>query len=113
MNDRESEILTAIGAKVAQARHARGVTQEALAEQLGIAPQTIRRIERGRTGMTVSRLLALADALGVPLLEFFDGVEHEPSEPVWDVHETAVVTAWRGVEEERRELLMKVMRAFG
>lgn len=44
----------------------------ALAARSGLSANALSMIERGRTSPTVSTLYKLADALGVPITEFFD-----------------------------------------
>ncbi|KIX78815.1 hypothetical protein SF23_04405 [Streptomyces sp. MBRL 10] len=58
-----------IGARIRAARTDAGLTQEALAERVGVDNKTIHRVEYGTSDPTLSLLLRLADALGVPLPE--------------------------------------------
>ncbi|WP_030659693.1 MULTISPECIES: helix-turn-helix domain-containing protein [Streptomyces] len=58
-----------IGARIRAARTDAGLTQEALAERVGIDNKTVHRIEYGTSDPTLSVLLRMADALGVPLTE--------------------------------------------
>lgn len=55
----------ALGQRVAAARRASGLTQTQLAEQLGIAQQTIAHYEMGRLRVAVALLPPMARALGV------------------------------------------------
>lgn len=55
----------ALGQRVAAARKASGLTQTQLAEQLGIAQQTIAHYEMGRLRVAVALLPPMARALGV------------------------------------------------
>lgn len=57
----------AIGARLRDARNAAGHSQERLAELVGLDRKTVHRIEYGITDPTLSMLLKLADACGVPL----------------------------------------------
>ncbi len=54
-----------IGANVSRARLRAGLTQEKLAEAADVDLRFLQRVERGRTNLSVSVLIALADALGV------------------------------------------------
>lgn len=56
--------LQRFGANVRAARHARGWTQEELAERTGLAPVQVSRIERGRREIRLGTLLRLLHALG-------------------------------------------------
>lgn len=50
-----------VGLSIAKRRMATGLTQEYVAEQLGIGVEAVSRIERGVVQPTISRLLELAD----------------------------------------------------
>ncbi len=108
----EHQLRKAIGRRVAQLRAARKVTQEQLAERVGAATQTIRRIERGRTTPPLGRLLAIASALGVQLIDLFEGADAAVPPPTWDTEEARVVELWRATPADQRPLLVEVMERF-
>jgi len=54
----------ALGAEVASARRAGGLTQVALAERSGVDQAEISRLERGASNPTVTTLVRLSSALG-------------------------------------------------
>lgn len=58
-------IVRRVGHRIAELRAARGWTQEAFAERLGVSPQYIRAVERGSENLTLGTLVALADELHV------------------------------------------------
>ncbi|WP_312687664.1 helix-turn-helix domain-containing protein [Brevundimonas nasdae] len=60
-----------IGANLKRLRKARGLSQEALAGESGLAMRHLGRIERGEGNPTVAVLGKLADVLGVHPAEFF------------------------------------------
>jgi transcriptional regulator with XRE-family HTH domain len=60
-----------IGALVRRARARRGLTQEELAGRVGLAVQSLCRIERGRALPSVSTLAALVRELGLPVGPLF------------------------------------------
>ena len=49
-------------------RRSRGLTQEGLAEKLGVTPRYLAGIERGERNLTLDSVDALAEQLGVPPL---------------------------------------------
>lgn len=53
------------GLALQQARMARGMTQTALARELGVPQSTISALESGKSTIYVRRLLALARATGI------------------------------------------------
>jgi ribosome-binding protein aMBF1 (putative translation factor) len=57
-------VISNIGRRIAELRVARGWTQEAFAEVLGMATQNVARIEQGRADFRVTTLVRLATALG-------------------------------------------------
>ncbi len=61
-----------LGERIKTTRTALGLTQEALAETLGLAPQTISKWERGESMPDAALLPDLADALGLSLDKLFD-----------------------------------------
>ncbi|WP_234431797.1 helix-turn-helix domain-containing protein [Streptomyces sp. NRRL S-241] len=67
--DRALDRRRVIGARIRAARTDARLTQEALAEAVGIDSKTVHRIEYGLSDPRLSVLLDLADALGVPLVE--------------------------------------------
>jgi transcriptional regulator with XRE-family HTH domain len=52
-----------IGARLAAARKARGISQGWLAKRIGVSVGTVQAYEHGRARITVERLEALAEAL--------------------------------------------------
>jgi putative transcriptional regulator len=61
------------GARVAQARHSAGLSQQTLAERVGTARSTIARIEIGMTTPTLDLALALSRELGQTVEALFGG----------------------------------------
>jgi transcriptional regulator with XRE-family HTH domain len=72
---------TSVGARIRDLRQARGISARALAATLGISPSAVSQIERGVMQPSVSRLIAITDALGVPLVAAFDPASGRPTEP--------------------------------
>lgn len=60
-----------LGARIRAARQAREVSLEKAAEQTGIHPNHLQRIETGRANVTIATLVALSVALDVPLEQLF------------------------------------------
>jgi len=65
----DKAFFVALGQKVAQLRKEHGLTQQALAEQLGIAQQTLAHYEGARLRVPASMLPQLANILGQPVDE--------------------------------------------
>lgn len=75
------EPSASVGARIRDLRQARGLSARALAKTLGISPSAVSQIERGVMQPSVSRLIAITDALGVPLVAAFDPASDRPVEP--------------------------------
>lgn len=63
----EKEFARSLGRAIADARRAKGLTQEKLADVIGIEQESISRLERGVTLPSLSRLMRIADVLAVPI----------------------------------------------
>ncbi|WP_123070295.1 helix-turn-helix domain-containing protein [Massilia aurea] len=57
-------IRKTIGLAISNARQNAGLTQEDVAERLGIGPEAVSRLERGIGSITAERLVVLADMFG-------------------------------------------------
>lgn len=60
-----SSLKSTLGAQVREVRRSRGLTQEALAEQLDVTPRYLAGVERGERNLTLDSVDALAKQLGV------------------------------------------------
>lgn len=60
-----------VGARIAQRRAALGLSQQGLAERLGISPQQIQKYEAGTNRVSVSRLHRIATVLATSTAGFF------------------------------------------
>lgn len=65
VNTKDERFFKELGARVAQARKDQELTQQQLAEQLGIAQQTLAHYEVGRLRIPASMLPTLAQMLGL------------------------------------------------
>lgn len=72
-----------IGEKVKFRRQDVGMSQERLAEILGVSYQQVQRYESGRNKISVERVQEIAQALSVPVMYFFE-IDKTPtvSDPV-------------------------------
>ncbi len=65
MDPRLATLLLYIAANVRQIRSKRGLTQEALAEAVGVDLRFIQKVESGKASVSLGTLVALAEALAV------------------------------------------------
>ncbi|PHR92412.1 MAG: transcriptional regulator [Robiginitomaculum sp.] len=74
-----SDIDLYVGKRLRRRRRLLGLTQQALAEQVGIRFQQIQKYECGANRVSASRLFELSEALSVPVQHFYEGLsEHDP-----------------------------------
>lgn len=73
MKTKDDAFFRELGTRIAQGRKARGLTQVQLAEQLGIAQQTLAHYEVGRVRIVASMLPLMADILDVSVDELLTG----------------------------------------
>jgi transcriptional regulator with XRE-family HTH domain len=66
-----SQVEKLLGERVAALRREAGLTQAGLAEAIGVATETISRLERGATMPSLARLEDVARALAIDLHELF------------------------------------------
>jgi len=69
--EQPTEVERRLGDRVASLRQATGLTQAQLAKRLGVAVETISRLERGSVVPSLQRLVRLAEVLAVELAELF------------------------------------------
>jgi transcriptional regulator with XRE-family HTH domain len=64
-------IDVAVGARIRLARKTLGLSQQALAESVGITFRQIQKYERGANRVSASMLVKIAHTLGTPVAELF------------------------------------------
>lgn len=63
-----------VGWRIRQRRRSLGLSQTALANQLGLTFQQVQKYERGFNRVSASKLYEIAKILSVPLADFFEGL---------------------------------------
>ena len=71
-----------VGLRIRMRRKEMGVSQERLAEALGITFQQVQKYERGANRVSASKLWEIAAALKTPVAYFFDGLSAPEDQPV-------------------------------
>lgn len=64
-----------VGARIRMRRRILGVSQERLAEDLGLTFQQVQKYERGANRVSASKLYEIAKSLQSPVDYFFEGLE--------------------------------------
>ncbi|KCV80969.1 DNA-binding protein [Actibacterium atlanticum] len=111
-----------VGKRVRHRRWMVGMTQQQLAEQVGIKFQQIQKYETGMNRISASRLWDIADALDVPVSFFFEGlsgkVEAEggaeglPADILSDKEALELVRSYYAIPENQRRRLFELARVL-
>ena len=80
-------VLEQLGARIAQLRRDQGLTQEMLAQRMGVSPQAVSKWERGLACPDVVYLDDLATVLDVGIDELLTGASPPASHPDSAPHE--------------------------
>lgn len=92
-----ASLAKTIGANLLAARLGAGLSQRAVAERVGVSCAAVSNWERASGEISAANLLAVSDALGVPLLWLLgrdaDGDDDAAYRAGWDDCEAAVTRA--------------------
>jgi transcriptional regulator with XRE-family HTH domain len=75
------EIDRRVGARIRARRILLGLTQQQLAELIGVTYQQAHKYERGINRISAGRLYEIARVLNLPVSHFFEDIEETPSRP--------------------------------
>ena len=110
-----------VGKRVRHRRWLIGMTQQQLAEQVGIKFQQLQKYETGANRISASRLWDIAEALGVPVSFFFEGIEDEtkesatkmlPADVLSDKEALDLVRSYYAIPENQRRRLFELARVL-
>lgn len=111
-----------VGKRVRHRRWLIGMTQQQLAEQVGIKFQQIQKYETGANRISASRLWDIADALDVPVSFFFEGLDdvHKeegersevPADLMGDKEALDLVRSYYAIPENQRRRLFELARVL-
>ncbi|MDH5798348.1 MAG: helix-turn-helix domain-containing protein [Paracoccaceae bacterium] len=109
-----------VGKRVRHRRWMVGMTQQQLAEKVGIKFQQIQKYETGMNRISASRLWDIADALDVPVSFFFEGIEDSntavtgtvPGDVMADKEAMELVRSYYAIPENQRRRLFELARVL-
>ncbi len=81
ISTRVQDIDRHVGARIRESRIMLGLTQQQLADLIGVTYQQAHKYERGINRVSAGRLYQIARALGVSVGTFFEGLEEPQSKP--------------------------------
>jgi transcriptional regulator with XRE-family HTH domain len=79
---RTQDIDRHVGARVRERRIMLGLTQQQLADLIGVTYQQAHKYERGINRVSAGRLFEIARVLSVPVSYFFEGLDNQSGRPV-------------------------------
>ncbi len=111
-----------VGKRIRQRRWLVGMTQQRLAELVGIKFQQIQKYETGANRVSASRLWDIADALEVDVAFFFEGLKSDtgdnhkndaiPDDMMGDKEAMDLVRSYYAIPENQRRRLFELARVL-
>ena len=111
-----------VGKRVRHRRWLVGMTQQQLAEKVGIKFQQVQKYETGMNRVSASRLWDISDALDVPVSFFFDGLADNknkaetnseiPLDLMADKEALELVRSYYSMPENQRRRLFDLARVL-
>lgn len=88
-----------IGEVIKRLRKAKGFSQMELAEKIGITYQQLQKYEKGKSKITVERLIDIAKALEVPLSVILSEIHRENNIETYSVEEVIFLEHLRKISD--------------
>lgn len=111
-----------VGKRIRHRRWLVGITQQQLAEAVGIKFQQIQKYETGMNRVSASRLWDIAEALSVPVSFFFEGLGDDtaesgegrelPKDILKDKEALELVRSYYAIPETQRRRLFELARVL-
>ena len=110
-----------VGKRIRHRRWMVGMTQQQLAELVGIRFQQIQKYETGMNRVSASRLWDISEALSVPIDFFFEGLESGmedadpavlPGDILADKEALELVRSYYAIPENQRRRLFELARVL-
>jgi transcriptional regulator with XRE-family HTH domain len=79
---RTQDVDRHVGARIRERRIMLGLTQQQLADLIGVTYQQAHKYERGINRVSAGRLFEIARVLSVPVTYFFEGLDEDSSRQV-------------------------------
>lgn len=97
-----------LGARIKELRKGKGLSQDTLAEQVGIDTKYLSRLEVGRSYPSLDTLERVADALGVELKDFFEFAHADDPKEL----KGTLTTLTKRLSDAQLRIAVKVLRAI-
>jgi transcriptional regulator with XRE-family HTH domain len=99
-----------VGARIRERRIMLGLTQQQLAEMIGVTYQQAHKYERGINRVSAGRLFEIARVLNAPITYFYEGLGESLPEP--KEHDRARLAALAGVAKIRSQGVLAAVAAL-
>ncbi|GEO82445.1 helix-turn-helix domain-containing protein [Pararhodospirillum oryzae] len=112
---RASDADRHVGRRIRERRVMLGLSQQQMADMIGVTYQQAHKYERGINRISAGRLYEIAQVLGVPVNFFFDGLDQEEEGPVSARQRMCLELARNFVmiqNDRHREALTQMARAL-
>lgn len=97
-----------IGEIIKKVRKAKGVSQMKLAEDIGITYQQVQKYEKGKSKITVERLVDISKALDVPAYLFL--IEEEDGTRIFSYEDVIFIELFKKISDKSlREAFIKIL----
>lgn len=115
---------THVGKRIRQRRWLIGMTQQKLADMVGIKFQQIQKYETGANRVSASRLWDIGEAMGVPVSFFFEGLNEDakadapndatqaPPDMLGDKEAMDLIRSYYAIPENQRRRLFELARVL-
>ena len=105
-----------VGTRIRHQRWMVGMTQQQLAEKVGIKFQQVQKYETGMNRVSASRLWDIAETLGVSISFFFDGIDGGkpavPADLMADKEAAELVRSYFAIPEAQRRRLFDLAKVL-
>jgi len=110
-----------VGKRVRHRRWLVGMSQQQLAEKVGIKFQQIQKYETGANRISASRLWDISEAMDVPVNFFFEGLDDQndvvaegqvPSDLLGDKEALDLIRSYYAIPENQRRKLFDLARVL-
>ena len=104
-----------VGKRIRHQRWMVGMTQQQLAEKVGIKFQQVQKYETGMNRVSASRLWDIAETLGVSTGFFFEGANGEkaaPTDMMADKEAVELVRSYFAIPQEQRRRLFELAKVL-
>ena len=111
-----------VGKRIRQRRWLIGMTQQKLADLVGIKFQQIQKYETGANRVSASRLWDIGESMGVPVAFFFEGLKDDgvdteiagdiPQDLLHDKEAMELIRTYYAIPEAQRRRLYELARVL-